>query len=119
MDGQEEVRSATEPPPIQRKRSTGDETVNMRMMRERLLLGMNYVQEPDLSAEVPGIAGDGLERRRDGVEQDRINHRLVKCYLGDFTRHRENDVEIWHRQQIGLRVGKPPSRVAFWHLGLC
>jgi len=56
-----------------------------------------------------GIGCDGLERRCDGVEQDRIDHRLVvERDLGDFARHREYDVEIGHWQQIGLTVSEPP-----------
>lgn len=32
----------------------------------------------------------------------------MKGDLGDFGRHREHDVEVRHRQQIGLTVGEPP-----------
>jgi hypothetical protein len=31
----------------------------------------------------------------------------VEGDLGDFVWHRKHDVEIGHRQQIGLTVGKP------------
>lgn len=66
-------------------------------------------QKPDLAAQVPGIGCDGLERRRDGVEQDRIDHRLVmERDLGDFARDREHDVEIGHWQQIALTVSESP-----------
>ena len=70
---------------------------------------MKNGQEPDLTAEVPRIGGDDLERCGDGVEQDGIDDCLiVKGDLGDFGRHREHDVEVRHRQQIGLTVGEPP-----------
>jgi hypothetical protein len=57
---------------------------------------------------MPGIGSNGLERSGDGVEQDAIDDRLVvEGDLGDFGRHREHDMEIRHRQQIGLAIGKP------------
>ncbi|MDB5723402.1 MAG: hypothetical protein JWQ16_156 [Novosphingobium sp.] len=80
----------------------------MGMMSECLPPGVKNCQEPDLTAEVPGIGGAGLERCRDGVEQDGIDDRLVvEGYLGGFGRHREHDMEIGHRQQVGLTIGEP------------
>ena len=109
MDGQEEVWSAAEPSPLGRKSAARDEAMNVRMMRECLTPSVKNGQEPDLAAEVPGIGSDGLERCRDGIKKDGIDHRLVvEGNLGDFGRHREHDVEIRHRQKIGLTVGKPP-----------
>jgi len=108
MDGQEEVGPATDPPSIRRKRTAGDKAMNMRMMHERLTPCVENRQEPDLAAKVTGIGSDDLERCRNGIEQDRIDHCLVmKRDLGDLARYRENDVEIGHWQQIGLSVGKP------------
>ena len=50
--------------------AAGDEAMDVRMMGERLAPCVKNGQEPDLTAEVPRIGGDGLERCGDGVEQD-------------------------------------------------
>ena len=82
--------------------------MDVRMMGERLAPCMKNGDEAELAAEMPGIGGDGLQRCGDGVEQDGVDHRLV--LIGDrrdLGRHREHDVEIGHRQQIGLAGGEP------------
>ena len=83
--------------------------MNMWMMGECLAPCVKNGQEPDLAAEVSRVGRNGLERRGYGIEQDRIDHGLVvEGYRRDFGRHREHDVEIRHRQQIGLTIRKPP-----------
>ena len=108
MDRQEEGRSAAEPSSIRGERAARNEAMNVRMMREHLTPCVKNGQEADLAAQMPGVGRDGLERRGDGVEQDRINDSLVvEGDLGDLGRHREHDMEIRHRQQVCLTVGKP------------
>ena len=108
MDGQEEAWSAAEPASIGGHCAAGDQAMDVRMMGERLAPCVKNGQEPDLPAEMPRIGGDGLECCGDGVEQDGIDDGLVvEGDLGDFGRYREHDVEVRHRQQIGLTVSEP------------
>ncbi|ASY61137.1 hypothetical protein SS05631_a47540 (plasmid) [Sinorhizobium sp. CCBAU 05631] len=54
------------------------------------------------------IGGNGLERLGGRLEQDRIELPLVLMGdRGDLGRHGEDDMEVRHRQQIGLTVGEP------------
>jgi hypothetical protein len=66
--------------------------------------------ETNLSAEMPGIAGNGLERLGRGLEQKAIDDCLV--LVGDgghLMRQREDHVEILDRQQIGLARLQPST----------
>jgi hypothetical protein len=60
-------------------------------------------EEPDFSAEVLGIRGDGLERLRRRSKQDSVDDRLVLVRNGgDRCRDREDDVEILGIEQVRL-----------------
>src|SRR6266404_6372604 len=69
---------------------------------------VQYGDEADLGAQVTRIDGDlaqGFGRR---LEQDGIDPRLVlEGDFGDRRRHGEDDVEIGHRQQLGLPLNQP------------
>lgn len=118
MDGQEEARPAGEPALAVRERAAGHETVDMRVVGERLPPGVENGEEADLAAQMPRVGRNGLERRGHGIEQDRIDRGLVvEGYRRDFGRHREHDMEVWHRQQIGLTVRKPPFALGALALG--
>lgn len=108
MDGKEEAWPAAEPAPIWRESAARDEAMDVRMMGECLAPCVKNGQEPDLTAKVPRIGGDGFKSCGNGVEQDGINDGLVvEGDLGDFCWHREHDMEIRHRQQIGLTISEP------------
>jgi len=78
------------------------------MMGERLPPSVENGDEAELATEMPGIGGDGLQCLGDGFEQYAIDQRLVLIRdRRDLRRHREHDVEIWHRQQIGLTGDEP------------
>ena len=80
----------------------------MRMMGERLPPGVEDGDEADLAAQVPGIGGDGLQRRGDGVEQDAVDHGLVVEGDGrNLGGQSEHDVEVRDRQQVGFAGGEP------------
>jgi hypothetical protein len=67
---------------------------------------VQHGDEADLGAQVAGIGGDGLERR--GAEQDVVDHALVlEGNGGDRFGDGEDDVEIGHRQQVGLARLEP------------
>ena len=108
VDREEEVWPTAEPLSIPRQRTAWNETMNVRMMGERLPPCMQNGKEPDLATEMVGIGRDGLDRRGDSAEQDRIDDCLVvEGDLGDFGGHREDDVEVGNRQKIRLSIGKP------------
>jgi len=55
-----------------------------------------------------GIGGEGPHRLGRRLEQDVVDNRLVlQRDAGDRRRHREHQVEIRHRQQLGLAIGEP------------
>jgi hypothetical protein len=69
---------------------------------------VQHGDEADLGTQVPGIGGDGLERRGGGPEQDVVDHALVlQGDGGDRFGDGEDDVEIGHRQQVGLARLEP------------
>ena len=79
-------------------------------MMQVLSPGVQDGDQPDLGAEMPGIGSDDAQRLGGGGEQDAIDDGLiVESDLGDRRRHREDDVEVRHRQQLGLSVGQPLS----------
>jgi hypothetical protein len=69
---------------------------------------VQYRDRAGLGTEVARIAGDVAQRLGGGVEQDRVDRRLVvEGEIGDRRRHGEHDVEIRHRQQFGLSRLQP------------
>jgi len=54
------------------------------------------------------VCSDDAQRLGSGGEQDAIDDGLIEERdLGDRRRHREDDVEVRHRQELGLPVGQP------------
>jgi hypothetical protein len=73
----------------------------------------------ELGAEMPGISRNDGERLGGRAEQDRIDRGLVlERDLADRRRQREDDMEVGHRQQLGLPLREPLGpRASPWHLG--
>jgi len=70
--------------------------------------GVQDGDQPDFCAEMPGIGSDDAQRLGGGGEQDAIDDGLiVKSDLGDRRRYSEDNVEVRHREQLGLSVGQP------------
>jgi hypothetical protein len=70
--------------------------------------GVQYRGHPNCGAEMLGIGGEGPRRLGRRLEQDVVDNRLVlQRDAGDRRRHREHQVEIRHRQQLGLAIGEP------------
>ena len=90
----------------------------MRVLEEVLPPGVQHGHQPDLGAEMPGIGSDDAQRLGGGREQDAVDDGLiVERDLSDRRRHREDDVEVRYRQQLGLSVGEPLSTrqpLALW-----
>lgn len=77
-------------------------------MVQVLAPGMEHGEEADLGAEMLGIGGDGAQRLGCGPQQDGVDRLLVvEGNLGDLCRQREHDMEVRHRQQLGLPRRQP------------
>ena len=78
------------------------------MVLQRLSPGVQHGDRADLGAEVARVGGDAAQRLGRGAEQDGVDHRLVvERDLGDRRRQGEDDVEVGHRQQLGLARLQP------------
>jgi len=78
------------------------------MVGERRAPGVKDGEDADAGAEVLGIGRDGDHGLGRGLEQDVVDHGLVLVGdVGDLGRQREHDVEVRHRQQLGLARGEP------------
>src|SRR5438105_6984608 len=108
---QKEARAAADPAaPVGRWPAARHNAVDMGMMMQVLSPGVQDRHQPDLGAEMPGIGSDDAQRLGGGGEQDAIDDGLiVESDLGNRRRHREDDVEVRHRQQLGLSIGQPLS----------
>ena len=91
-----------------RQVSTWHDAVDVPKMAQILAPGVQHADHADLSAQMLGIGGSHPQSFGRGLEQDRIDRRLVmESDLGDLRRHGEDHVEVWDRQQLGLTLGQP------------
>ena len=93
---------------IARKTTGGHDTVNMWMVLQLLIPGMEDAEETDLSAEVPGICSDLDQGLGAGAEEQPVYHFFVlQCQRGQLMRECENDMSVRHRQQFGASRFQP------------
>jgi glyoxylase-like metal-dependent hydrolase (beta-lactamase superfamily II) len=72
------VSARGDPSGVLRSKATRrDHAVDMGMMLQSLVPGMQHAEEPDLGSEVPGIAGDLEQGSSAGVEEQAVNQPLV------------------------------------------
>lgn len=82
--------------------------MDMRVVGERLPPSVQEGDEPDLGPQMPRVSGDRPQRLRRRPEQHGIDLPLILEGHGRYLgRHGEDDMEVRHRQQIGLPVGQP------------
>ena len=88
LDGKKEGGAGGDPVGVVWSESAGSKyTVNMGMMLQTLVPGMEHAEEADLCAKVPWIASDLKQSLGTGVKQQVINHLLVlQCERSKFTR---------------------------------
>ena len=80
----------------------------MWMMRECLPPGVEDGDEAEITAKMPGIGPNGLERLGHDIEQNRVDVGLVLISdRHNFRWHRKHDVKIRDRQKVGFARGKP------------
>ena len=107
-DGEQEVGFSSDPSPaVEGDAAAGDETMDMRMMGQRLPPGVQDGDEADCGAEAFG--GEGHERLGRRAHQETVDRLLVlESDLGRRRRQGEDDVEVGNRQQLSLTSGEPP-----------
>jgi len=77
-------------------------------MKQRLAPSVEDGEETELCAEMLGIGSDRLQGLGDGVEQNVVDRSFVVMGDGgDLLRHGEDDVEVWHCEELGSSVLKP------------
>ncbi len=82
--------------------------MDVRMVMQVLAPGVEHGDDADLGAEMLWVGTDRAERLGRRPEQDGVDRLLVlERDLGNRRRQREDDVEVRHRQQLGLTCGEP------------
>lgn len=88
------------------------------VMKHRLRPRVEDGEKADVGAEVLGFGCHLEERLRGGAEEDRIDDLLVpQGEGGDLGRHREDDMEVGNREELGGPLQRPPitpGRRAAW-----
>ena len=106
---QKEIRPRVDPPrPIGRQAARRDHTVDVRMMLQALSPGVEDHQSTNRRAQAFRIGRDLQQRRRGGLKQEVVDDALIgqrePCQR---FRHREDDVDVAHRQELLLPRGHP------------
>jgi hypothetical protein len=115
LDGKKEGRAGGDPVGVVWSESAGSKhTVNMGMMLQSLVPGMEHAEETDHCAEVPGIASDLKQSLSAGLKQQVINHLLVlQRERSKLARQREDDMHVGRRQKLSFTRLQPVlARVA-------
>ena len=90
---------------IPREPAGSNDTVNVGVMLQLLIPGVEDTEETDLSAQTPGIRGDLHQCLGTGAEEQAVNHFFVlQCQRGQVMGEREGD--------IGRRASAAVRRVA-------
>ena len=93
---------------IRRETASRNDAVNMGMMLQFLVPGMQDAEESDFSAEMLGVSGDLDQRLGAEAEQQTIHHFLVlQGQRRQFVWERENDVGVRRGQQFGTARVEP------------
>ena len=108
-NGKEEVVATLDPSgAVGRDAASGDDAMDMGMMKHRLRRRVEDREKADVGAEMLGVGSHLKERLRGGTEEDRIDDLLVpQGEDGDLGRHREDDMEVGDREQLGLPLREP------------
>lgn len=108
-DRKQEGRATGDPAgPLLIQRSTGDEAVEMEMLRERLPPRVQNRGDPDGAAQMATVASEGEERVGRRTKEERVDHpwiSLRQCV--EIVRQGEDDVAIRNGQEIRLARREP------------
>ena len=88
--------------------------VDMGMMLQTLIPGVEHAEETDLRAKMPGIASDLQESLSAGLKQEAINQLLVlESKRSKLAWQREDDMDVGRRQKLPFTRLEPAlARVA-------
>ena len=102
FDGKEEGSARGDPAGVIRSETAGGQhAVDMGMMLQSLVPGMEHAEEADLGAKVPGIAGDLQQGFGAGVKQQVVDQPFIlQCERSQFPRQGEDDVHVAGGQQL-------------------
>src|SRR5580700_11622743 len=115
FDGKEEGAARGDPAGMIRSETAGgNHAVDMGMMLQSLVPGMEHAEETDLGSKVPRIAGDLQQGFGAGAKQQVVDQMLVlQCERSEFPREREDHVDIAGGQQFPFpRLGPAHASVA-------
>lgn len=77
-------------------------------MQEVLSPGMQYAEQADVGSRMLGVAGHLKQRRGTGAEEQVVEQPLVLQHQGrQLMGQNENDVKVWHGQQLGGTRSQP------------
>ena len=80
------------------------------MVLQGLAPGVQHRDQADLGTEMTRVGCDGAQRRGRAAEQDVVDDTLVlQGDRGDRFGEGEDDMEVGHREQVGL-AGFQPER---------
>ena len=103
---------------IRSETAGGEYAVDVRMMLQSLVPGVQHAEEANLGTEMPGIVGDLEQSLSTGMKQQVIDHLLVlQGERGQFARQREDGMHIAGGQKFSFaRLEPAQTRVAlaFW-----
>jgi hypothetical protein len=117
--GKEERVAGFNPGSVIGRQSTGwNNAMNVWMVFEFLIPGVQHAEETDISTEVLGIAGDFKQGFGTGAEQQTVNDLLVlQGQWSEQVRQRENNMGVARGKEF-LPTGGPPAfarvALAFW-----
>ena len=102
FDGKEEGSARGDPAGVVRSETAGGQhAVDMGMMLQSLVPGMEHAEEADLGSEVARIAGDLQQGCSTGVKQQVIDQPFIlQGERSQFPRHGEDDVHVTGGQQL-------------------
>jgi len=82
--------------------------MNMGVMLQSLVPGMEHAEETDLGFQMPGIASDPQQGCSTGVKQQVVDQPFIlQCERSQFPRQREDDVHVAGGQQLPFPRLKP------------
>src|SRR5580658_2308650 len=104
FDGKEEGSARGDPAGVVWSETAGGQhAVDMGMMLQSLVPGMEHAEEADLGSKMPGIASDLQQSCSTGVKQQVVDQPLVlQCQRREFPRQCEDDMHVAGRQQLSF-----------------
>src|SRR5439155_25991405 len=115
FDGKKERSARGDPAGVARSETAGSQhAMDMRMMLQPLVPGMEHAEETDLGSQVAWIAGDLQQSWSTGVEQQVVDQPFIlQCEWSKFPRQGEDDVHVAGGQQLAFpRLEPAPAGVA-------